>query len=179
MELNFDLRTWYSVFTEYGAEFRSPSSILSLKPALGSVCSLANYSVAYEETQSNRVSDFRNFVCSLLPKAVLFDVYLPVIVLNFDIRARYSVHRWMWNWIAISELDNRYVRNKELRFTLIARYSVTTKYGAKFLSQSSIFGAQMNVELNGDFRARYSLPTLYGVEFRSQSSIFDVYRLCS
>ena len=25
----------------------------------------ANYSVAYEETQSNRVSDFRDFVCSL------------------------------------------------------------------------------------------------------------------
>ena len=31
----------------------------SLKPALGGVCSLANYSVAYEETRSNRVSDFR------------------------------------------------------------------------------------------------------------------------
>ena len=25
--------------------------------------SLANYSVAYEETQSNRLSDFRDFVC--------------------------------------------------------------------------------------------------------------------
>ena len=25
------------------------------------VCGLANYSVAYEETQSNRVSDFRDF----------------------------------------------------------------------------------------------------------------------
>ena len=36
------------------------------------VCSLANYSVAYEETRSNRVSDFRNFVCSLLPKNNLF-----------------------------------------------------------------------------------------------------------
>ena len=32
------------------------------------VCVLANYSVAYEETQSNRVSDFRDFVCSLFPK---------------------------------------------------------------------------------------------------------------
>ena len=31
---------------------------IPLKPALGGVCSLANYSVAYEETQSNRVSDF-------------------------------------------------------------------------------------------------------------------------
>ena len=27
------------------------------------ICSLANYSVAYEETQSNQVSDFRDFVC--------------------------------------------------------------------------------------------------------------------
>ena len=36
----------------------------------GSVCSLANYSIAYEETQS---TDFRGFVCSLFPKAILFD----------------------------------------------------------------------------------------------------------
>ena len=35
----------------------------------------ANYSVVYEETQSNRVSDFRDFVCSLLPKAILFYFY--------------------------------------------------------------------------------------------------------
>ena len=41
----------------------------------GGVCSLANYSVAYEETKSNRVSDFRDFVSSLFPKAILFDVY--------------------------------------------------------------------------------------------------------
>ena len=34
------------------------------------VCSLAIYSVAYEETQSNRVSDFRNFVFSLFPKTI-------------------------------------------------------------------------------------------------------------
>ena len=45
---------------------------IPLKPALGSVCSLSNYSVSYEETQSNRVSDFRDFVCSLFPKAILF-----------------------------------------------------------------------------------------------------------
>ena len=38
------------------------------KPALG-VCSLANYNVKYEEIQSNRVSDFRDFVCSTFPKA--------------------------------------------------------------------------------------------------------------
>ena len=40
------------------------------------VCSLANYSVAYEETQSNRVSDFRDFVWSLFSKAIHFDFYL-------------------------------------------------------------------------------------------------------
>ena len=41
--------------------------------------SLANYSVAYEETQSNRVSDFRNFVCSLFPKALFFDLYFTLL----------------------------------------------------------------------------------------------------
>ena len=41
----------------------------------GGVCSLANYSLAYEETGSNRVSDFRDVVCSLFPKTILFDVY--------------------------------------------------------------------------------------------------------
>ena len=41
----------------------------------GDVCSLANYSVAYEETQSNRFSVFRDFVSSLFPKAILFDFY--------------------------------------------------------------------------------------------------------
>ena len=46
---------------------------IPLKPALGGVCSLANYSVAYEETQSNQVSEFRDFVCSLFHKAILFD----------------------------------------------------------------------------------------------------------
>ena len=30
-------------------------------------------SVAYEKTQSKRVSDFRDFVCSSFPKAILFD----------------------------------------------------------------------------------------------------------
>ena len=42
---------------------------IPLKPAQGDVCIIANYSVAYEETQSNQVSDFRDFVCSLFPKA--------------------------------------------------------------------------------------------------------------
>ena len=40
------------------------------------VCSLANLSAAYEETQSNTVSDFRDFVCFLFPKAILFYFYL-------------------------------------------------------------------------------------------------------
>ena len=44
-------------------------------PVLGDVCRLANYSVAYEETQLNRVSDFRDLVCSLFPKAIRFDFY--------------------------------------------------------------------------------------------------------
>ena len=51
---------------------------ISLKPALGGgggVCILANYSVAYEEIQSNRVSDFRDFVCSLFRKAMFFYFY--------------------------------------------------------------------------------------------------------
>ena len=53
---------------------------IPLKPALGEgggVCSLANYSVAYEVTQSNRVSDFRDFVCSLFPKAIFSDLFDP------------------------------------------------------------------------------------------------------
>ena len=49
---------------------------IPLKPTLGGVYSLTNYSVAYEETQSNRVSDFRDCVCSLFPKAILFYFYL-------------------------------------------------------------------------------------------------------
>ena len=39
------------------------------------VCCLAIYSIAYEETQLNRVSDFRDFVFTLFPKAILFDFY--------------------------------------------------------------------------------------------------------
>ena len=40
------------------------------------------YGVAYLETQSNRVSDFRDFVCSLFQKAVLFDFYLYLTALK-------------------------------------------------------------------------------------------------
>ena len=52
---------------------------ISLKSALGGVCSLANYNVAYEETQSNRVSDFHDFMCSLFPKAILFYFYFTLL----------------------------------------------------------------------------------------------------
>ena len=41
----------------------------------GVVCSLAIYSVAYQETQSNKVFKFCDFVCSLFPKAIFFDFY--------------------------------------------------------------------------------------------------------
>ena len=62
---------------------------LPLKPALeggwwgrggarGAVCSLANYSIAYEETHSNQASDFRVFECSLFPQAILFDFYFMI-----------------------------------------------------------------------------------------------------
>ena len=44
---------------------------------LGGICSLANYSVIYEETRSNWVSDFCDFMCSLFPKAILFYFYWP------------------------------------------------------------------------------------------------------
>ena len=52
--------------------------MLIMKAQIICVCSPANYSVAYEETQPNRVSDFRDFVCSLFPKAILFDFYYTV-----------------------------------------------------------------------------------------------------
>ena len=42
------------------------------------VCGLANYNVTYEETQSNRVSDFRDFVCCLFPKTIFFYFYFSV-----------------------------------------------------------------------------------------------------
>ena len=52
---------------------------IPLKPVLEGVCSLANYTVAYEVTQSNRVSDFRDFVCSMFPKAILYDFYFTLL----------------------------------------------------------------------------------------------------
>ena len=49
--------------------------LLSCLYCIVDLCCHANNGVAYEETQSNRVSDFRDFECSLLPKAILFDFY--------------------------------------------------------------------------------------------------------
>ena len=42
------------------------------------VCSLANRSVAYEDTQSNLVSDFRDFECSFFPILFFFYFYSTV-----------------------------------------------------------------------------------------------------
>ena len=62
---------------------------ISLKPALRGVCSLANYSVACEVIQSNRVSDFRDFVCSSFPNAIFFYFYFPC---YFSIKRRNINH---------------------------------------------------------------------------------------
>ena len=48
----------------------------------GGVCSLANCRFAYEETQSNRVSDFRDFLCVLFPKAIFFTFTLSAVYYN-------------------------------------------------------------------------------------------------
>ena len=54
-------------------------------PGGGGVCSLANNTVAYEETQSNRVTDFRNFVYSLFPTVILLDfIILKLTLPDFE-----------------------------------------------------------------------------------------------
>ena len=82
--------------------------------------------------------------------------HLPNMVLNFDLRARYSastkhgtefrsqssifgVYR-IWCWISISELDIRSEPNIVLNFDLRARCSVSTEYSAEFRSQRSMLG---------------------------------------
>ena len=54
----------------------------ALAGARGSVCSLAIYRVAYEETQSKQVSAFRDFVCSLFPKAILSVISFLTLISN-------------------------------------------------------------------------------------------------
>ena len=54
----------------------------------GGAYAASQTSVAYEETQSNRVSDFRDFVCSLFPKAVFFDLYFPFRIDLYVFRGR-------------------------------------------------------------------------------------------
>ena len=58
-----------SIFSKRGVWF-----VFIITMALGGVCSLTNYSVAYEETQSNRVAIFHD-MCSLFPKAILFHLF--------------------------------------------------------------------------------------------------------
>ena len=41
---------------------------------------------AYEETPSNRVSDFRDFVCALFPQAILFEFCFLSIYITPDKR---------------------------------------------------------------------------------------------
>ena len=57
-------------------------------PVLGGVCSLAHYDVAYEENQSNRVSVFRDFLCSLFQKAILFLRLFYVFLLLKDLSSQ-------------------------------------------------------------------------------------------
>ena len=59
----YEMQTLENGITRCYFENRIP-----LKPALGGVCSLANYSVAYEETQSNRISNFRDFCVFFVSK---------------------------------------------------------------------------------------------------------------
>ena len=54
-------------------------------------CSLVNYSIAYEKTQSNRVFDFRDFVCSLFPKAILFYFYFHFKMSTMTVESRVLV----------------------------------------------------------------------------------------
>ena len=50
---------------------------IPLKPALGGAYAASQTTVLHmKRTQSNRVSDFHDFVCSLFPKTILFDSYL-------------------------------------------------------------------------------------------------------
>ena len=61
--VGFVVRKLYSLCRLYFISFGIIEPILvilKIKSALGGVWSLANYSVTYEETQSNRVSDFRD-----------------------------------------------------------------------------------------------------------------------
>ena len=76
-----------------------------LKPALGDICSIANYCVAYEQTQSNRVSHFRDFVCSLFPKAILFDfsfrlyAYFSILCVTNDLQT--YIQFFLYNYIHV------------------------------------------------------------------------------
>ena len=44
----------------------------------GGAYAASQTTLLYTKKQSNRFSDFRDFVCSLFPKAILFDVYFTL-----------------------------------------------------------------------------------------------------
>ena len=82
-------------------EDEAPSSMR--KTEIGGVCSLVNYSVAYEDTQSNRVFDFHDFVCSLFPKAILFDLYFSIsaiVCLCMYVRLAGCLGRRLFFWLS-------------------------------------------------------------------------------
>ena len=78
---NFIVQVIFYFLWDHRADSGYSENRIPLKPALGCVCSLANYSVTYKETNSNRVSDFRDYVCSLFPKAILFYFYFILLQL--------------------------------------------------------------------------------------------------
>ena len=76
--------------------------------------SYANYSVAYKETQSNRISDFRDFVCSLFPKAILFNFYCSCLSSNMFCKERsLEVINISMNWNCPINSRKVFLGNKE------------------------------------------------------------------
>ena len=83
-------------FWDYLAHLGYFETRIPLKPALGGVCSLANYSVAHEETKSNRLSNFCDFVCSLFPKVIFFYFYFTIyVILCFCMYVLVNVLFWI------------------------------------------------------------------------------------
>ena len=83
-------------------------------------------------------------------------------VLNFDLRARYSVPtEYRAEFRSQSSLDIQYLPNTELNFDLGARHSVYLP----------------NKELNFYIRDRYSVPTEYKAELLYQTFTFSTYRI--
>ena len=98
---------------------------------MGGVCSLANYSVAYEETQSNRISDFRDFVCSLFPKAIMFDFYLALKMNNTRTKLSEKIR-------LVIQCESADDSNKMLNLLVSAKYKNKTKTTMKNVPYSSL-----------------------------------------